>query len=1766
MHSQSVVLESFARLRLGRTRAARLSIGALALIVSALVVASAAPAAATTPHATGVAIVTREDATGDHDLVLRELGTGHEQPLVSDEGDDHSAVFSPDGTKIAFVRETGGQADIYVVDAAGTEPPLLVTDNDSDDLNPAWGPDSNTIVFDSDRPSTGERQIYKTSANNPGLVTRLTLGSQFENFEPSVSPDGFTVVHVRREHAVPLAEMQIWSTNVGTKASTPFTQVDGDGMENRNPEYSPDGTKIAFSTNRTTGTNSFDIWVMDANGDNEVAVTTAAEGEGSPRWWRHDGHSATPRLTYTTAQPDGATRTDWDIKVIDLDGSDEAALLGQTNDDQFLDLQPLAGCTIVWDGSAGTAWDDEDNWDLGRVPLASDAACVPNMQQPVSITYNTTAPAVGSLTTWENVTLEGGQMTATTVTIKPGGEFKMTGGTFSANAVDAAGGTLNITSGTATVNAVSASANGVLKLAGGTLNASTIAAAPGIPMTLTGGTLASGSLGASPTLTSGAFSWASSGTSFGSEPWTVGSAATLQLAAGGWYEIPASRSINNNGTIDLGKAYTVYGAGELRNLGSGTVVKNVALADAAHVTTLESAFDNDGTVAATRGTISVHTNDGSDVIANNDAGTWNTGGSGTVEFPTGRTNLGRADAFTGTGTFRLNGGRLDVAGRGLTLPSAQTLHLASGVLSGSGDLTGGTFAWGNATLGGTAQFTVANNTVLDLVSVGGWYEIPTGGSLTNNGTIRLNKAYTVYGAGALINNSAKTIVKDTTDAAHTTNFETTTFDNDGIVSVPSGTVHVHNNDGTDIDAKNDSGYFNTGDDGTVEFRAGRTNLGRADAFTGTGTFRLKGGHLNVGTHGLTLPSAQTLHLDSGVLSGSGDLTGGTFAWNNATLGDAAQFTVTNNAVLDLVSVGGWYQIPTGGSLTNNGTIKLNKAATIYGSGTLINNSGGTIVKNVPIEPDVAAHVTNLETTTFDNDGTVAVPSGIVSVQNTDGSDAATSNDAGTWNTGDEGTVRFDAGRTNLGRSDALKGTGSFAVSGARLHTEHGVALPAEQSLLLNSGSLTGSGTLGGGSFVWKTALSLGTPAAFTIGEGASLDLITEGGWYDLAGETSLANEGTLKFHRATKLYGDGALTNETTGVVLKNTSEHTSYIETSFDNEGTVDATSGTLVLPAGVTSGGVDTYDAQTFTGGSYTVGAAAKIRFSEVMDVLTNKGSFEFRSSGQIVDGSAAGGQNIFRNLATNDGVLRLEDSASFVVPTLTNTGTVWVGSNSAFTATNSYTQTGENSLTRIRDENDDEAVAFLETAEAVFQDGRLDGNGIILGNVTNNGAEVAPGNSPGTLSVTGNFTQNSGALVIEVEGNTPGTFDQLAVTGSAVLKGTLKLVTSGYTPAWDDTFTMVSSEAAPPTLGFTEIQGDNLTSGMEYQAKIVNGVLQLLVQDVTPPSNVAAGENPSTSHDYEIWSTDRTVELPLSGATDTHSGLAGYSVVWSTSATTTGSTTKTVNHNIDGTTAVSSSLASGKQWAHVRTVDNEGNWSPGTVHYGPYFIDATAPSGAEFKSPTAAMTVSLAGTASAPKVVGEWSKITDAHSGVLRTTLTVRSSKDGKTWNQVFKANYGTTGGVKSLAAVPGATYCFAVARLDMALNTATSERCTTVPFDSPSLTPGKTSHWSKQTSGSYYFGSAVKSTTNGATLTRKNVTAKRLFVVATKCRDCGSVQVYFNGKAVGSKINLHITSKTPLHKQVISAGSLSSISTGTLSVKVVSTGGKPVTVDGLGAGLK
>ena len=87
-------------------------------------------------------------------------------------------------------------------------------------------------------------------------------------------------------------------------------------------------------------------------------------------------------------------------------------------------------------------------------------------------------------------------------------------------------------------------------------------------------------------------------------------------------------------------------------------------------------------------------------------------------------------------------------------------------------------------------------------------------------------------------------------------------------------------------------------------------------------------------------------------------------------------------------------------------------------------------------------------------------------------------------------------------------------------------------------------------------------------------------------------------------------------------------------------------------------------------------------------------------------------------------------------------------------------------------------------------LGGSGTVGGTTINSGGIVAPGNSIGTLTVSGNYTQNAGSFY-NVETNAAGASDRINVTGTATINGgTVSVVGASGTYARNTTYTILNA----------------------------------------------------------------------------------------------------------------------------------------------------------------------------------------------------------------------------------------------------------------------------------------------------------------------------------------------------------------------------------------
>ena len=111
--------------------------------------------------------------------------------LTPDTASASDPAFSPDGSRIAFVSQRDGNAEIYVMNADGTGSTRITNDPQADG-RPSFMPDGQALVFHSAR-TAGKQQIWVVNVDGSAL-TQLTRDSA--NSSPTASPDGQTIAYV----------------------------------------------------------------------------------------------------------------------------------------------------------------------------------------------------------------------------------------------------------------------------------------------------------------------------------------------------------------------------------------------------------------------------------------------------------------------------------------------------------------------------------------------------------------------------------------------------------------------------------------------------------------------------------------------------------------------------------------------------------------------------------------------------------------------------------------------------------------------------------------------------------------------------------------------------------------------------------------------------------------------------------------------------------------------------------------------------------------------------------------------------------------------------------------------------------------------------------------------------------------------------------------------------------------------------------------------------------------------------------------------------------------------------------------------------------------------------------------------------------------------------------------------------------------------------------------------------------------------------------
>jgi Tol biopolymer transport system component len=307
----------------------------LSFVITAVGLAAiSAPAWATFPGTNG-RIAFASNGAGDLDIYAMEPDGSGIVNITADPGTpgfDLEPEYSPDGTKIAFRAGRANAAEIYTMNANGTGVTRL-TFNSARDAHPYWSPNGSQIVFTSSMNDPNFGTCLDTGTCNTDIfVVRATGGSVRQltfdggaDGNAEFSPDGRFVGY---ETDVSGASA-IYDVNVRTLAVTKLT---ADSLQAGQPDWSPDGSKIAFINNFydcNVGNQECksNIFVMNATGGSVTQLTNNF-GNNLDVTWSPGGD----KIVFSHS--DNVQFNRQDIYMMNPDGTGITRIT-QTNDNNF---------------------------------------------------------------------------------------------------------------------------------------------------------------------------------------------------------------------------------------------------------------------------------------------------------------------------------------------------------------------------------------------------------------------------------------------------------------------------------------------------------------------------------------------------------------------------------------------------------------------------------------------------------------------------------------------------------------------------------------------------------------------------------------------------------------------------------------------------------------------------------------------------------------------------------------------------------------------------------------------------------------------------------------------------------------------------------------------------------------------------------------------------------------------------------------------------------------------------------------------------------------------------------------------------------------------------------------------------------------------------------------------------------------------------------------------------------------------------------------
>jgi len=282
------------------------------------------PAAPTFPTNGKIAFTSNREGNGKIYLMNAD-GSGQTRLTDGADGIDEYPTWSPDGRKIAFVRNL---SLIYVMNADGSNIRQIVALNPTGNFGTyglSWSPDGRKLAFD----LSSDIYIINVDGSN-----RVKLTNGIRAYRPSWSPDGTRIAFDGFSPAFVASNIYTMNANGGDVRQITNNGDYFSGLFS--PDYSPSGAQIAFSLCLDDGNGSpafTGISLINTDGTNPQFIPTRACGSSSK--WAPDG----TKLVFHDADVSNPSVSQ--IWVTNSDGSGLSRLTNTSSYNLNPDWQPL---------------------------------------------------------------------------------------------------------------------------------------------------------------------------------------------------------------------------------------------------------------------------------------------------------------------------------------------------------------------------------------------------------------------------------------------------------------------------------------------------------------------------------------------------------------------------------------------------------------------------------------------------------------------------------------------------------------------------------------------------------------------------------------------------------------------------------------------------------------------------------------------------------------------------------------------------------------------------------------------------------------------------------------------------------------------------------------------------------------------------------------------------------------------------------------------------------------------------------------------------------------------------------------------------------------------------------------------------------------------------------------------------------------------------------------------------------------------------------